>query len=251
MEIWKDIQGYDGLYQVSNIGRVKSLNYSRTGKEKILKPCKANGYLQVYLYKEGKSKMYKIHRLVAMAFIPNPDNLPCVNHIDEDKSNNCEDNLEWCTVAYNNTYGTRIQRQAESLKGFKHSEETRKKLSEARKGKHHSEESKAKMSESHKGKPKSEEAIKKMSESLKGKYKGENSPLYGKPKSEEHRKKIIESHMRRKVYCVETDKVYNSIKEASEELGLFSTGICACCKGKQKHYKGYHFYYTENIIFMN
>ena len=108
MEIWKDIKDYEGLYQVSNLGRVKSLKY---GKEKILKSCKLNnGYLIVNLHKEGKQKHYYIHRLVATAFIPNPDNLSQVNHINEDKTDNRVENLEWCDNKYNINYGTRNER---------------------------------------------------------------------------------------------------------------------------------------------
>ena len=104
-EIWKDIEGFEGYYQVSNMGRVKSLNYRRTGKEKILKGYdNGYGYLRVMLSKEGKNKQYRINRLVAQAFIENPDNLPEVNHKDKVRTNNCVDNLEWCTTQYNVEY---------------------------------------------------------------------------------------------------------------------------------------------------
>ncbi|MBI6042188.1 NUMOD4 domain-containing protein [Clostridium perfringens] len=116
MEIWKDIEGYEGLYQVSNMGRVKSLNYNRTGKERLMKlSLKSTGYLIVKLCKEGKEKKYLIHRLVAIAFLDNPQGLPEVNHKDEDKTNNNADNLEWCNGEYNSNYGTRNQRVAEKL----------------------------------------------------------------------------------------------------------------------------------------
>lgn len=111
MEIWKDIENYEGLYQVSNKGNVKSLNYMHTGDERLLKPIAiSNGYLQVYLYKNGKRKFCKIHRLVASAFLENADKLPQVNHKDEDKTNNNIENLEWCTSQYNCNYGTRGMR---------------------------------------------------------------------------------------------------------------------------------------------
>lgn len=113
VEIWRDIEGYENLYQVSNLGRVKSLNYNHTGKEKIMKAKKDKGYLRVQLYKDGKPKFYSVHRLVATSFLPNPNNLSQVNHIDEDKSNNIVDNLEWCSAKYNSNYGTRIQRIVE------------------------------------------------------------------------------------------------------------------------------------------
>lgn len=110
MEEWKDIEGYEGLYQVSNLGRVKSLGNgsSNNSKERILKSYKNNnGYLRVFLCKEQIRKIYLVHRLVASAFIPNTDNLPQVNHIDEDKTNNRVDNLEWCDIKYNSNYGSR------------------------------------------------------------------------------------------------------------------------------------------------
>ena len=105
MEEWKDIKGYEGKYQISNKGRVKSLNYKRTGKEKILKlSSDINGYKKITLCKNSKQKTYLIHKLVAEAFLPNPDNLPVVNHKDENKLNNNVENLEWCTQAYNVNY---------------------------------------------------------------------------------------------------------------------------------------------------
>lgn len=119
-EIWRDIQGYEGLYQISSMGRVKSLNYGRTGKEGILKQrITKNGYLYVTFYKEGKEKNFYIHRLVATAFIPNLENLLEVNHKDENKQNNCVDNLEFCIHQYNVNYGTRNERHSKSLKGRK------------------------------------------------------------------------------------------------------------------------------------
>lgn len=98
-EIWKDIEGYEGKYQVSNTGEVKSLNYRGSGKTKLLRQtADKDGYKCVIFCKNGKVKGYKVHRLVAIAFIPNPNSLPIINHKDEDKTNNCVDNLEWCDV---------------------------------------------------------------------------------------------------------------------------------------------------------
>ena len=92
-EEWKDVKNYEGLYQVSNFGRLKSLKY---GKERILKANKDRyGYLFVRLCKDVKPKMCLIHRLVAEAFIPNPDNLPTVDHIDRNPLNNTVENLRW------------------------------------------------------------------------------------------------------------------------------------------------------------
>jgi len=102
VEIWKDIVGYEGMYQVSNLGRVKSLNYNRTGKENILSTSKNKGYFNVVLSKKGfKPFTVRTHRLVAEAFIPNPQNKPQVNHIDGNKLNNNIENLEWNTASEN------------------------------------------------------------------------------------------------------------------------------------------------------
>lgn len=112
MEIWRDIEGYEGLYQISNKGRVKSLY---KGSERILKPwddyC---GYLVVSLYKNRIKQDLKIHRLVAETFIPNLENKPQVNHKDENKYNNCVENLEWITHIDNCNYGTRNERISDS-----------------------------------------------------------------------------------------------------------------------------------------
>jgi len=117
-EIWKDIEGYEGLYQVSNLGNVRSvdkfvnarLNGILTkrlikGKNIKLYMDKEGRYI-VKLSKNSKRKNYKVHRLVAIAFISNPNNYPYINHKDENPKNNRVDNLEWCTAKYNSNYGT-------------------------------------------------------------------------------------------------------------------------------------------------
>lgn len=117
-EIWKDIKGYEGLYQVSNFGRVKSVKRKcksihghRTVPEKIYSiSLDSYGYPIVSLHKDGKKKTRTVHRIVAEAFIENPLNLPQINHKDENKTNNCADNLEWCDNKYNLNYGTRNDR---------------------------------------------------------------------------------------------------------------------------------------------
>lgn len=119
MEIWKDVVGYEGYYQVSNKGNVKTVERTvkfgkqiRTVSEKIREqvPDK-RGYFTVILSKDNKVKNAKVHRLVAESFIPNPSHLPEVNHKDEDKQNNDVSNLEWCDHFYNTVYGTKLERQ--------------------------------------------------------------------------------------------------------------------------------------------
>jgi hypothetical protein len=121
MEIWKTINGTNGKYSVSNLGNVcRNEHYTRVTtnnttafyKERLLKGYKnKEGYIVYNLQlSNGNVMVKKGHRLVAEAFIPNPDNLPCVNHKDENRSNNRVDNLEWCTVDYNNKYGTRNEK---------------------------------------------------------------------------------------------------------------------------------------------
>lgn len=141
IEIWKPIKKYEGLYEISSLGRVKSLNYNHTGKSKILKPALRGGYLAVSLFKNNNLKTFPIHRLVAIAFIPNPNNFSQVNHKNEQKTQNYVTNLEWCTQKYNVNYGTRSKRVSETMKGKFAGEK------HPFYGKHHSEETKKKMSE--------------------------------------------------------------------------------------------------------
>lgn len=109
-EIWKDIKGYEGLYQVSNTGRVK-----RVATGRVLKGSKnAGGYITVKLSKHGVTSTKTIHRLVAETFIPKPENKPEINHIDEDKTNNKVDNLEWSTRKENINHGTRTERMGKT-----------------------------------------------------------------------------------------------------------------------------------------
>jgi hypothetical protein len=149
-EIWKDIPNYEGLYQASNLGRIKSLDRVLKGKGKnqfgstfdmikkgrILKQqITKKGYLKAYLIKDGKSKTFASHRIIALTFIPNPDNYKFINHKDENKVNNRVDNLEWCTQSYNINYGTRNKKVSEKLKNIIKSKEWCENISKGKKGK--------------------------------------------------------------------------------------------------------------------
>ena len=111
-ELWKPIEGFEGLYEVSNLGRVKHLTDG-----KIRLGCRGNtiGYYYVGLYKDKKQYVRSVHKLVADAFIPNPKALPFINHKDEDPGNNRVDNLEWCTATYNSNYGSIREKHSKSL----------------------------------------------------------------------------------------------------------------------------------------
>lgn len=158
-EIWKNIKNYESIYEISNLGRIKSLK-----KGIILKQFKnTNGYFQVELWKNKKGKKFLVHKLVAENFIPNKNNFSFINHKDENKENNCTNNLEWCTAKYNCNYGTRNSRISSS------------------------------------------------------------------------------------VICIELNKIYNSIKEASEDLSIQQAHISGCC-AKRKHYitaGGYRWQYVK------
>ena len=135
IEIWKtavyDGEIYEGLYKVSNLGRIKNLNYRNTGRERLMNPSQdKDGYFIVFLRKNGEDKTCKVHRLVAQTFLPNPENKPCINHKiegDEGKTMNFvffnkdgsvdkeRTTIEWVTVKENNDYGTRIERAAKAM----------------------------------------------------------------------------------------------------------------------------------------
>lgn len=142
IERWVDIKGYENRYQISNLGRIKSLQRetrNRNGKyiieEKIMKPMVArNGYLIACLWKNNKQRKFVVHRLVAQAFLGNPQNYKEINHIDEDKTNNRVENLEWCSHKYNMNYGTLKEKISKANSGKTASADTRLKLSQNSKG---------------------------------------------------------------------------------------------------------------------
>ena len=113
-EIWKDVPNYKGRYQASNLGRIKSLNFNGTGKEKIMRPRTGNRYYMIALWKDGKRKDLLLHRVIAETFIENKENKPFINHKDENCFNNSVDNLMWCTHKEIMYWGTRNKRIAKN-----------------------------------------------------------------------------------------------------------------------------------------
>ena len=242
-ELWKDIKSFEGLYQVSTWARVRSLDrwvvykngVKRFFKGKILKIFYySSGYYMVELNKKCKKK-YLLHRLVAEAFIPNPDNLPCVNHKDEDKTNNYPYNLEYCTHKYNNNYGTRMKRISKKLSkkvyqydlngNFIKSWSSTVELEKEGFNSSHISSCCLKKSKTHKGYIWSYKPI-------------ENFDI------DNYKKKTTS----KTVY--QYDKDYNLIKiwystTECHRNGFDFRNISACCLGKRKTHKGYIWSYTE------
>lgn len=178
----KPVVGYEGLYFVSNDGEVTNTD-GVVMKQYVKMGC-GTCYKRVSLYKDGHSESKYVHRLVAEAFIPNPDNFPVVNHKDEDGTNNKVENLEWCTNQYNANYGTARERQREKIVGIPHTEEHKKKISDS---------------------------------------------LY------QH---YDEGFVGRRVICLETGVVYDSVAKAARDLGISEAAVrMSCNRGSTKGYK--------------
>lgn len=200
----KDIKGFEGEYQISTTGDVYSLKF---GKRRLMKLSKnTKGYLMVHLCKDGKQKTFLVHRLVAEAFLPNSENLPEINHKNEDKTDNRVSNLEFCDRKYNNNYGSRNKKISNSLKGRKLSEETKRKMI---------------------GRVVSEETRQKIS-----------IGITGIKRSEETKKKLSDSHNKKPVLQYTKDGLliasYPSTMEVQRQTGFDNGYISSCCRGKYK-----------------
>ena len=248
-EIWKDVKGYEGLYQVSSKGRVKSLDRyalikngtKRFIKEKVLKQSHQGKYLEVSLHIKGYSRAYGVHRLVAQAFIPNPHNYLEINHKDENPSNNCVDNLEWCTRGYNNRYGTKNERAIKSLSvrvvqlSLNGSlVKVWPSIRNASKNGYYS------SSISH--------CCQNRASRCKGYYW-----IYYSDYKKMSKKDILKYVIKRDMRIVQLDlndhiiKIWGS-NHAADKAGFQEASIKLCCKGKQKKHAGYHWMFYKKIL---
>lgn len=219
-EIWKDVVGWEGLYIVSNLGNIRSLDRRIKGpqpngrliKGKLRKILISNGYASVNLIDKqtGRSTRNSVHRFVAEAFIPNPENKPCVNHIDGNKQNNHVSNLEWCTYKENSEHAFRTGLS----KPHKFTEEQKQKIRQSGKGKL-------------------------------------NLALWQKNNKTKMAEMALRASLKqaKKVNQLDMDgkfiKKWDSLADASRAIGLNITSICRCAKGKQKSIGGFKWEYAN------
>lgn len=261
-EIWKDIEGFEGLYKVSNLGRVMSVHRYNRGRifgDKIKIPSiDRRNRITMQLHKQGKTCNIVLARLVAKAFIPNPNDYPEVNHLDENPLNNTADNLEWCTHKYNCNYGTRIQRIKEK-------------------------QNMAVMQYTLDGKFIAEyDSMHIAADTIKQEaghicdcclgnrsyaygyfWRYKDDGLYEKAKKRlaekiEHGKKSRADKFEKKAMnVIQLDmngnyiQTFQSTKLAAKAVGSYTPMVINCCNGKIKHVKGYKFMYERDYIKSN
>lgn len=223
-EIWKPVVGYEGKYEVSNKGNIRSLSYMRTGNPKLLKFKEHNGYLSATLFLNGKRKILFVHRVVAEAFIPNVEQKPCIDHINTIRNDNRVENLRWVTYSENLHNPITYEKHCANAKtrnlGRKQSLEVRQRQSE--------------------------------------RQKGEGNPFFGKTHSEETRKRLKEYKNSevwlRKAFkpVTQYDLHWNKIKDwvcakyAEQELGLNNGSICSVLHNRKRTCGGFHWSYSED-----
>lgn len=211
-EEWRPVKGYEGLYEVSSFGRVRSLdrwvrfrNTTSFKKGQILKQRlhKLGYYILRLANNQGIRASHQVHRLVMSAFVPNPDNLPMVNHRNEVKTSNYPDNMEWCDAKYNVNYGTCVMRGVAKRKGMKRTKETCEKISISNMGK-------------------------------------KRSPETCKILREKSSKPVLQCDLEGRLIAE-----WESMKVAQQILGIWSANISKCCKGKVKTAGGFIWRYKK------
>ena len=251
-EIWKDVKGYEGKYQVSNLGRIRCLKNKRN-KEGIMSLGEKRGYY-IILVPNGKSrKNLFVHRLVAMAFIPNPLNKPYIDHINGDSRDNRVENLRWCTHKENMNNPITKQRIRDAMMGENnpfygktHREDTKSRISQSRMGKYRGEEN------PFYGKTHREDTKSRISQSRMGKYRGEENPFYGKKHTLETKAIMSQKKKERGGIPIvqmskegEIIKVWEHASIAGKTLNISPSSITECCRGKRKSIGGYIWKYES------
>lgn len=222
-EIWKDVKGYEGLYQISNLGKVKRLVSVKCKKERFLSITKdrKSGYCRVMLCKNNKTKRFLIHRLIAEHFIPNPENKPCIDHINGVKDDNRIENLRWCTYKENNNYPIAKRNNSESQKRLRlNSDWVRRNKEAIKKAMQH------------------DDVRKKISLAQKRNWK---NPEYVSKQMKNRRTKKVLQYDTNMEFIAE----YNSISEAKRNTGVDASSIIRCCNSRATTAGGYIWKYKK------